>query len=527
MRFLRPDALSLFRTKVARRLLLAMTLAAVIPLVAALGVAFALLEFSIGVGLNQTVQEGLDDDLSLYKQLFDAKKSEYRAQGTALGTRFELNAAKLDDLLKAHPELARISVERVPSATDEPEVDEEGEEAEPVRGETMSSVERDLLPPGRSFDVVTRLKGGRVLRAEFHLPPVHDKGLARARELSETYEAITRARGTITRGLVLTFIIVILVVLFGAAILAGLIARSITRKVAILSSAARSAARGNLSVRVEEHWADELGDLARAFNGMLSEISESRDRIVYLEKISGWQEVARRLAHEIKNPLTPIVLAVQEIAEKVPAEPPSYARLVKTAREIVEEEVSTLRRLVQEFSDFARLPDVHMEPTDLGAFVREFVENAKDIHIAADLRLEASATTLWAGLDRLLFRRVLYNLVTNALEAQHGKLGEAPSGRRPLIVIRVHPMSLTQVALDVDDAGPGVPVADRVKIFEPYITTKRTGTGLGLAIVKKIVLQHLGSISVSQSREGGASFQLRFPQVPPPKELTSSQEHSS
>ncbi|MEW5854414.1 MAG: ATP-binding protein [Myxococcota bacterium] len=518
MRLLGPGAFSLFRTRVARRMILALILAAILPLIAALGVAFALLEFSIGVGINQTVQEALDDDLPLYGALFDAKKSEYRAAARMLAQRItEHPDVELNTLLREHPELGRLTIEKTPAQPKKP-VDDEEE----VRGDVVQSIQPESVPPGRPFAVVVPLDEKRVLRAEFHLPPRFDSGLARARELAESYAAISRARGAITRGLLLTFLAIMLFVLLGAAVLAGLIARSITRKVALLADATRAAASGNLGVRVEEHWQDELGDLARAFNRMLAEIAESRDRIVYLEKISGWQEVARRLAHEIKNPLTPIVLAVQEIAEKVPQEPASFARLVKTAREVVEEEASTLRRLVQEFSEFARLPDVRTEPTELVAFVREYHDVARDVHAVAELTVETQDSTLWTLLDRALFRRVLQNLVENGVEAQGMRLGpnagaiSTPPMRRPKVVVRLSRAPGGWIALDVHDAGPGVPPEDRVRIFEPYITSKAHGTGLGLAIVKKIVLQHGGTIGVTRSPEGGACFQVRLPVLDSP-----------
>jgi nitrogen fixation/metabolism regulation signal transduction histidine kinase len=513
----------MFRTKVARRLVLALVLTGVLPLLAALAVAFALLEFSFGVGLNTTVQQALRDDVPLYGALFDAKKGEYRAVAHVLASELhgrDPSDADLTRLLERHAELAVLGVEELPPKA----VEDEEEVVDPPAGAVLHAVTSEKPPLGRAFDVREPLGSKRVLHAQFRLPQRFDDGLVHTRELAETYAAIRNARSAIIRGLLFTFIGVVLLVLIGAAVLAGIIARSITRKVAILADAAREAAAGDLGIRVTETWYDELGDLARAFNQMLGEISESRDRIVYLEKISGWQEVARRLAHEIKNPLTPMVLAVQELAEKVPAQPESYARLVRTAREIVEEEASTLRRLVQEFSEFARLPDVHPEATDLVALAHDYAESARDVAAVADLTVDVPQDAVWAMVDRALFRRVLQNLVANAVEAQGGFLtpdAPAPS-TRPRVVMRIARAAAGTVAVDVDDAGPGVPAADRVRIFEPYVTGKRTGTGLGLAIVKKLVLQHGGTIAVTQSREGGASFQVRLPSARPEATLNAS-----
>src|SRR5690606_24292442 len=149
----------------------------------------------------------------------------------------------------------------------------------------------------------------------------------------------------------------------------SLFARGVTTRVDELAEATERVAEGDLSVRVSERGSDEISDFARAFNKMLAEVESSRARIEYLQRIGAWQEMARRLAHEIKNPLTPIQLAVQEIHRRYPESNPEYQKLLDTSLEIVEDEVGTLRRLVSEFSNFARLPRAKLEPADLGEFL--------------------------------------------------------------------------------------------------------------------------------------------------------------
>jgi nitrogen fixation/metabolism regulation signal transduction histidine kinase len=250
---------------------------------------------------------------------------------------------------------------------------------------------------------------------------------------------------------------------------------------------------------------DEVAGLARAFNDMVREVREGRDRIVYLEKISGWQEVARRLAHEIKNPLTPIQLAFQQLESRFRASPggdPGLARLFAETGEIVREEIGTLQRLVEEFSGFAKLPEVRPEPSDLGLFVDEFLRTSPQIAEAADVEVVRAGGDCPVALDRALMRRVLANLLRNAEEA-------ARPGRA-----RIHlGVSRTQdrAVLTVGDEGPGIERDVRARVFDPYFTTRREGTGLGLAIVKKIVLQHGGEIEIGDRPGGGALFTLAFP----------------
>jgi nitrogen fixation/metabolism regulation signal transduction histidine kinase len=291
------------------------------------------------------------------------------------------------------------------------------------------------------------------------------------------------------------------------------VARGPARRVVELEVATRRVALGDLSVRVPEVGDDELGKLARAFNRMLSEVEMSRSRIEYLQRISAWQEMARRLAHEIKNPLTPIQLAVQDIHRRYDGESKEYQKLLDTTLEVVEDEVGTLRRLVSEFSDFARLPRAELEQADLAEFLQELSERpllaederlrdaAPDGADAPSIGFEIEKAPAPVQIDRQMLRRVLINLVRNAAQAMKGK------GR---IVVRLH-RDGDAFHLDVDDDGPGVPSGMREQIFDPYVTTKTDGAGLGLSIVKKIVIEHHGSILATESPLGGARLRVRLP----------------
>jgi nitrogen fixation/metabolism regulation signal transduction histidine kinase len=253
----------------------------------------------------------------------------------------------------------------------------------------------------------------------------------------------------------------------------------------------------------------EVAALARAFNAMVREVKESRDRIVYLEKISGWQEVARRLAHEIKNPLTPIQLAFQQLeahwrsaGDADGARDPAFDKLLRDAGEIVREEIATLQRLVEDFSSFAKLPEVRPEPAELADFVEEFVRTSPQLAEEAEVEVRRGSGPCPVALDRALMRRVLANLVRNAVDAAR------PARARLHVGIA---RARERAVLTVADEGPGIQPELRERIFDPYFTTRHEGTGLGLAIVKKIVLQHGGEIAAGARPGGGASFTIALP----------------
>jgi two-component system nitrogen regulation sensor histidine kinase NtrY len=283
---------------------------------------------------------------------------------------------------------------------------------------------------------------------------------------------------------------------------------------------------GNLEVRVPVTGSDELTELARVFNRMLSEMQQSRARIEYLQRIGAWQEMAQRLAHEIKNPLTPIQLAVQECHRKYTGDDPRFRALLDTTLEIVEEEVGTLRRLVGNFSSFARLPHAELREASLRDFMRECAdqlahlsaelpeEGAEDVIAAqdVDVRWELPDEPMPVAIDRQMLRRVLVNLVRNAVEAiRDARPALDDGGARGHVLVRAE-RAADGFELVVEDDGPGVPVAARERIFDPYFTTKAEGTGLGLAIVKKVVVEHTGTIAARHGeRLGGAALVVTLP----------------
>ena len=285
-----------------------------------------------------------------------------------------------------------------------------------------------------------------------------------------------------------------LVIVLALATAMGLfVARRATGRVATLREAAQRVGEGDLSVRVHPRGKDELDELGRAFDRMVAELAEARPRLDYLQKVSAWQEVARRLAHEIKNPLTPIQLSVQELASKYRGGDPAYERLLATAQEILGEEIGTIRRLVDDFSAFAKLPKVEPRAVDLGQVADDFVRAHAEWQ--PYLRFAPPPEPVGAQCDRMLIRRVLANLVENAVQAAQG------AGREPAVQLSIEAdRERGTASLVIDDNGPGVPSGERERIFDPYVTTKEHGTGLGLAIVRKIVLDHGGDVLMSVQR---------------------------
>ncbi|MDQ6892492.1 MAG: ATP-binding protein [Acidobacteriota bacterium] len=228
---------------------------------------------------------------------------------------------------------------------------------------------------------------------------------------------------------------------------------------------------------------------------------EDTTHVAREQKLAAWSEVARRVAHEIKNPLTPIRLSAERIAKRFRAGEADVPQTIERGTRVIVEEVNFLKSLVDEFSRFARLPEMHPEPTDLPALALSAVslfEGARDgVRIRVENRLERDVVTV----DPEQIRRALINLIDNAIEAC-GASGEI------LVGLSHGPAG---VQLEVTDTGRGVAARDRDKLFLPDFTTKGRGTGLGLAIVSRIVADHNGTIRVEDNRPRGARFIIELP----------------
>ena len=231
--------------------------------------------------------------------------------------------------------------------------------------------------------------------------------------------------------------------------------------------------------------------------------------------MAAWRDVARRLAHEIKNPLTPIQLSAERLRRHFSASPPQTQALVGECTDAIIAEVEALKGLVDEFAQFARLRGPRMVPTDLNRLVDDTLRLYGGVLQKGTLRVEQQldAALPQVRLDAEQIRQVIINLVDNAMEALGGpSAGARPNGQCPTIqVLTSHDPREGSVKLIVSDNGPGVPAADRDKLFMPYYSTKGRGSGLGLAIVRRIVVEHGGGIEVGDVEPSGTAFTVELP----------------
>jgi len=294
---------------------------------------------------------------------------------------------------------------------------------------------------------------------------------------------------------VVTLIILTAVILVISLLLSRWLARQIAGPVKALARGTEQIASGNLDVQIDVRAPYELGDLVAGFNRMARDLRQSKEDLLRAERVAAWQGIARRLAHEIKNPLTPISLAMHRIECR--ADDPA----VRDSIASVLEEVNNLKLLADEFSQYARLPEPRYEKVDL----RNILQSVTDLYANRE-RVQVSwhpvdpAERELVRADAGQLRQVTANLVKNAVQAMAG---------RGSLTIRLS-RSEGVITAVLTDSGPGLPEpVDRV--FEPYFTTRETGTGLGLAIARKIVEDHGGTLTAANAASGGAEFSLTLP----------------
>jgi nitrogen fixation/metabolism regulation signal transduction histidine kinase len=232
--------------------------------------------------------------------------------------------------------------------------------------------------------------------------------------------------------------------------------------------------------------------------------------LLQAQRDAAWGEVARRLAHEIKNPLTPIQLSAERMRRKfLGSMNEQDAQILERATHTIIAQVDAMKQMVNAFSEYARAPDMHFSRFDLNQLITEVVDLYRVQDSSADLKLALDPQLPGISADRMRIRQILNNLVTNSLEALEGRVGAC-------IGIETHvaedgPKHLASVAIVVTDNGPGFQRDLIGTVFDPYVTSKPKGTGLGLAIVKKIVEEHGGRIEADNQRTGGARVRILLP----------------
>jgi two-component system nitrogen regulation sensor histidine kinase NtrY len=294
-----------------------------------------------------------------------------------------------------------------------------------------------------------------------------------------------------------------------ALILSFWTASRVTQPLRELASSVQKVAGGDWTTRAVVASSDETGQLARDFNQMTQQLTEQRDRMIQAERVAAWRELARRLAHELKNPLFPLQITVENMQRARENNPDQFDEVFRESTATLLAELNNLKIIIGRFSDFAKMPAPQFEPIDINAMVRDVMKLFDaQIHApgrpAVEISLQLSERLPPVSVDPEQIRRALRNLVLNALDAM------PTGGRLEIHTDRIDTSLERKVALEVSDTGQGLTEEECQRLFTPYYTTKQHGTGLGLAIVQSVVSDHKGTIAVHSEPGRGTTFRIEL-----------------
>jgi len=452
--------------RIRSKLILVFLVATLAPLGVTLWVTTRLLEYSLGFAAES------------HASLDEVSRSLERT-----GREFYQHARAS---LKSDSQAGRIAPQRYDRSN--PEINEFWESGEPERF-VLSGAEGDRL------DYLVR-RDQQVLRYSTDL----EVGMKR---LSQQYAAARKSVDAwqtrdVRRGLVYAFgflAVGIWLASFGALVF---FASRITRPIQQLTAGLSDLAGGNPGIRVPTNRHDEIGRAIQAFNNMADQLQQNRDRLVYLTQLASWQTLARKMAHEVKNSLTPIRLTVEEMLVR---HGESDSKFMEQAAQIVVDEVDSLERRIRAFSEFAAEPPVRPTSISVNNILEERIAFLRTGHpeISYNVRLAGENQNAYADED--LVKGVLTNLLENAAEAA------GPGGKILAATLAVE----SKVAIEIHDSGPGLSEQAKRSLFQPTISFKKRGMGLGLSIARKSALLLGGDILAVKGELGGAGFRVLLP----------------
>jgi nitrogen fixation/metabolism regulation signal transduction histidine kinase len=290
-----------------------------------------------------------------------------------------------------------------------------------------------------------------------------------------------------------------------AILLSSWAAARVTRPIEQLALAAQDVAGGNWNAQVEVSGDDEVAQLAESFNRMTAELLNQKERLVQAERVAAWRELARRLAHELKNPLFPLQLTVENLLRAKQSSPEQFEEVFRESSATLLAEIGNLKAIIGRFSEFSKMPQPQLQRVQVNEMVRGVVQLFQAQlqapgHAPIDCKLDLDEGLEPIAADPELLHRALSNLVLNAMDAM------PQGGTLTLRTLRDD----GKVRIEVADTGSGLTPEECERIFTPYYTSKQHGIGLGLAIVQSIVSDHDGTISVKSEPGRGTTFVIEL-----------------
>jgi nitrogen fixation/metabolism regulation signal transduction histidine kinase len=368
-------------------------------------------------------------------------------------------------------------------------------------GFTVRELPRDL----QTIRYVQRLSQNTILLVNYDLGSEFDWGRSVLENQTASFETINLLRSNIRQLLFFYYGVFFLPTLLMTVIIAISFTRRITHPIVELTEATRRVAEGDFSIQILTRRNDELGLLIRSFNAMVQDLENSRAVLVKNETISIWQNMAQQLAHEIKNPLTPIKLSAERVLRRWRNDPENISEILESSMMAIIQETEGLSTLLNEFRTLSKPMEPSKSSTSLKEPIEEVLNSYSSSYPGVKFNIEHIDTDVSIKIDKHRFTQILTNLVINAIDAMNG------SGSIEIRTDLVKKREVCYCRISVKDSGKGISAQEGHLIFTPYFTTKESGTGLGLPIVERIVNDHGGAIWFDSAEGMGTTFYLDLP----------------
>ena len=360
-----------------------------------------------------------------------------------------------------------------------------------------------LIIPSKMIDNKGQLAG--FLNIAINIDPQFMQVTSEIDRALGTYNTASLYKDFFITGFIILFLTVVFPIILMIFIISLFLTKDLLEPIASLSLATKRVAEGDYNFKIDSTFNDEFMVLSRSFNSMLGELEISREKLQQKEKIATWQEIARQLAHEIRNPLTPIKLSAERILKRYDASAENFEEILNKGIKTIINEVDNMDRLLNEFSSFSRLPDIDKEKGGIVEIIREVVDlfsvNKKNININL-VPIKKDYTVLR---DRSQLKSVFSNIIKNSIESMREGgsiqvfLDDKEVGFKKYLVITFK------------DQGRGIDSENDGDVFVPYFSTKEDGRGLGLAITQRIIYEHEGRIYYVSKKDTGTSFFIELP----------------
>lgn len=473
-----------FSRKIQAKMVMCFFLISLIPVIPLVFVINGIIEKGIKIGVNKEIIDTLEGTRVLVEEVLTKEKEKVTKKAIYLSKNPSLIAENKDvellDIREKDPMVKKALSQKKPFAV--------------VCGENNEMV-KGVAPIFEDGKIERIVVVSVTLREDFI------RSTQKLKESLKFYSSINLLRVPIGEGYLVIFVFIALLMVIISFLTGHVISKRLTKPLKCLIKGLEEVGLGNLDYQVKAETKDEMSRTITSFNKMVKELKENRELLVEAEREMAWRGIAQKIAHEIKGPLTPIQLSLQHLQDKYYEDPNTYENILKDCTRRISEEVDALRKMAKEFSEFARMPEVSFEYSDVNKILEDTISLFVQVKPEIKINTNYGVNLPRIKIDRERMKRVFKNIIQNGIDAMvdGGEMEIKSSVDAQFLKIKFQ------------DTGTGMDEETIKKIFTPYFSTKSHGMGLGLPIVEKIIHEHRGKIEVQSQPDKGTTFIILLP----------------